>query len=193
MSDSATRGPDPFGALMRAAQDGDGTAYTVLLEELVPLLRRVVGARGGFPDAADVEDVVQEVLISVHAVRATYDPERPFLPWLLAITRNRIADARRKHRRGATREVTLDHPDVTSVQQPTNAATAGLEDRDALLRAIGELPPSQREAVTLLKLRELSLREASAESGMTIGSLKVATHRAMVTLRRLMKGSQGDA
>jgi RNA polymerase sigma-70 factor (ECF subfamily) len=50
------------------------------------------------------------------------------------------------------------------------------------------LPPGQRQAVELLKLRELSLKEASALTGMSIGALKVATHRAIASLRRTLRG-----
>jgi hypothetical protein len=35
----------------------------------------------------DIEDIVQNILLSVHGVRATYDPQRPIMPWLLAIAR----------------------------------------------------------------------------------------------------------
>jgi RNA polymerase sigma-70 factor (ECF subfamily) len=40
----------------------------------------------------------------------------------------------------------------------------------------------------MLKLRELSLKEAAAESGTSVGALKVSVHRAMATLRRAMRG-----
>jgi RNA polymerase sigma-70 factor (ECF subfamily) len=43
----------------------------------------------------------------------------------------------------------------------------------------------------LLKLQELSLKEASAVSGLSIGALKVATHRAMASLRRALGGPGG--
>ena len=50
--------------------------------------------------------------------------------------------------------------------------------------AVAELPESQRTALRLAKLEDLSLAEASARSGLSIGALKVATHRAMHSLRR---------
>jgi RNA polymerase sigma-70 factor (ECF subfamily) len=62
-------------------------------------------------------------------------------------------------------------------------------DPDALRTAVNALPAGQREAIEMLKLREMSLREASAASGMSIGALKVATHRAMAALRKLLKDS----
>ena len=69
--------------LMRAAQDGERPAYAVLLREVLPLLQRLVHSRLRFLQAADREDLVQDILLSVHAARATYDPGRPFVPWLV--------------------------------------------------------------------------------------------------------------
>ena len=76
-----------FGDLMRRAQQGEGIAYRDLLEEISPRIRALVRRRRGFVGPEHVEDLVQEVLLSVHTVRATYDPGRPFMPWLLAIVR----------------------------------------------------------------------------------------------------------
>ena len=48
------------------------------------------------------------------------------------------------------------------------------------------LSPGQRDAIEMLKLREMSLKEAAAASGTSIGALKVSVHRAMATLRRAL-------
>src|SRR5262245_66257568 len=93
--------------LMRAAQRGDSDAYRALLTAITPRIRRIVRVRRAFLGTADVEDLVQDVLLSVHAVLATYDPSRPFMPWLLAIVRNRLADAARRYAR-QSREVRGD-------------------------------------------------------------------------------------
>jgi RNA polymerase sigma-70 factor (ECF subfamily) len=53
------------------------------------------------------------------------------------------------------------------------------------------LPEGQRQAIELLKLKELSLKEAAAISGTSVGALKVATHRAMATLRLRLRRRQG--
>src|SRR5262245_27336573 len=79
-------------ALMCLAQDGDRAAYESLLRAVLPLLKRVVQGRFSFLPAADREDLVQDILLSLHAARATYDPARPFLPWLMAIAHNRTVD-----------------------------------------------------------------------------------------------------
>src|SRR3546814_19345714 len=76
---------------MRSAQDGDRTAYARLLGEVSPLLRQIVRRRYCFLQPSDLEDIVQEILLSLHVARATYAPQRPFLPWLMSIARPRMA------------------------------------------------------------------------------------------------------
>lgn len=176
-----------FALLMRAAQGGDAEAYAVLMQELAARLRQIVRHRRAFLDQADIEDLVQDVLLSVHAVRATYDPVRPFLPWLLAIARNRLADGARRYARHGAHEVPLDDTDVTFSDSRANTQASQYGDPEALARAIADLPAGQRAAIEMLKLREMSLKEAAAASGTSVGALKVATHRAMDTLRRKLK------
>ena len=170
--------------LMRAAQSGDRDAYRALLTAITPRIRRLVRARRAFLGASDVEDLVQDVLLSVHAVLATYDPSRPFMPWLLAIVRNRLADAARRYARQA-HEVRVDL-DVTFAEVATNTPDEGVGDLEALALAIRELPAAQRQAIELLKLREMSLKEAAAVTGSSVSALKVATHRAMMSLRHVL-------
>jgi RNA polymerase sigma factor (sigma-70 family) len=171
-------------SLMRSAQAGNAEAYVTLMQELAIRVRRMVRRRRAFLEDADVEDLVQDVLLSVHAVRATYDATRPFLPWLLAITRNRLADAARRHARHTAREVIVEDLDVTFSSEHTNTMEQVSGDPGALKEAIANLPAGQRSAIELLKLREMSLKEAAAVSGTSVGALKVATHRAMDALRR---------
>ena len=69
------------------------TLYVTLLRAITPRIRQLVRRRRTFLGESDVEDVVQEVLLSIHAVRATYDPARPFVPW---VVRDRSASSRRR-------------------------------------------------------------------------------------------------
>jgi len=171
-------------ALMRAAHDGDRAAYARLLKELTPLLRKAVRRRIRILQPHDVEDLVQDILLSLHTVRATYDPERPFMPWLFGIVQNRVADGARRHARRAAHEVVVDRWPVTSSDETANLEV--YRDPEALVQAIRSLPSGERNAVEMLKVRELSLKEASVISGQSIGALKVAVHRAIKTLRRVL-------
>jgi RNA polymerase sigma factor (sigma-70 family) len=176
--------------LMARAQRGDEDAYVTLLRAITPRIRQIVRRRRAFLGEADVEDVVQDVLLSVHAVRATYDAARPFVPWLAAIVRHRLADAARRQMRQSGRELIVDDIDVTFQADATNESEDRLADPDALRLAVEALPPGQRQAVELLKLREMTLKEASAATGLSVGALKLATHRAMASLRKALGGSK---
>jgi RNA polymerase sigma-70 factor (ECF subfamily) len=171
--------------LMRAAQDGDGEAYARLLSEILPMLRRAVAYK--WPRAPDVEDVVQEILLSVHTVRHTYDPARPFMPWLMTIAARRTIDALRRGTRRNANETTVDvKPETFSEDQPKIEQETS-DDQDAIRRAMAQLPDGQRRAVELTKLRGLSLQEASAVTGKSVASLKVSVHRAVKAMRELLE------
>jgi RNA polymerase sigma-70 factor, ECF subfamily len=176
-----------WSGLMARAQDGDRHAYRTLLHDITPWLRAL--ASRCFKERSDVEDAVQDVLLTVHAIRHTYDPGRPFGPWLAAIANRRIIDRLRRQTRARSREVELSAEHETF---SPDAANSHIEDAPAdeaaLHAAITALPPDQREAISLLKLKEMSLKEAAHASGRSVSALKVATHRAIKSLRkRLLK------
>jgi RNA polymerase sigma-70 factor, ECF subfamily len=173
--------------LMGRAQDGDRDAYRRLLFEITPYLRALAARR--HRDRNDAEDAVQDILLTVHAIRHTYDPTRPFGPWLVAIANHRLIDRLRRQRRLRSRETALTPEHETFVADHANLYETASDRRD-LQAAVEKLPAGQRQAIRLLKLEERSLKEAAAMSGMTVASLKVATHRALESLRKILaKGS----
>ena len=183
--DATRKAAEPdWSGLMARAQDGDRQAYRALLEGVTPYLRSL--AARYLKQAGEVEDAVQDVLLTVHLVRHAYDPNRPFGPWLVAIANRRFIDRLRRASRLRAREVALAAEHETFPQPPTNL-DGEMPDHAALDDAIDRLSPEQRQAVTLLKLNELSLKEASALSGRSIAALKVATHRAIKNLRAIVK------
>jgi RNA polymerase sigma-70 factor (ECF subfamily) len=187
MTDTEVRDDHPeWSRLMAAAQDGDAGAYQKLLHDITPLLRRVAARRLDRAPAADVEDVVQDVLLSLHAVRHTYDPTRPFLPWLMAIERHRLADAVRRRVRRGKNEVAVESLEETFADRAANTEEEEPSERKEIHAAVAGLPPAQRRAIELLKLKEMSLKEAAKETGMSETALKVATHRGIKALRTLL-------
>jgi RNA polymerase sigma-70 factor (ECF subfamily) len=168
--------------LMAHAQDGDRSAYRRLLREITPYLRSLAARR--HRDPSDIEDAVQDILLTIHAVRHTFDPTRPFGPWLVTIANRRFIDRLRRQGRRRDRETPLmaEHETFSGPQ-------ANLEERPdthELEKAIDELPPMQRKAIRLLKLNEMSLKEASTASGISIAALKVNVHRAVKSLRKVL-------
>jgi len=175
--------------LMARSQDGDREAYRTLLEGVTPYIRSL--AARCFKQPSDVEDAVQDVLLTIHMVRHAYDPSRPFGPWLAAIANRRIIDRLRRDTRRKAREVALSADHETFAEPATNVQR-GTADEVALAQAIERLPPDQRQTIRMLKLDEMSLKEAAAASGRSIPALKVATHRAIKSLRRMLK-QQSDS
>jgi RNA polymerase sigma-70 factor (ECF subfamily) len=168
--------------LMARAQAGDGNSYRRLLEDATPYIRAVV--MRSMENRSDAEDAVQDVLFTVHTIRATYDPLRPFGPWLLAITNRRVVDHLRKQGRRRLRETILDSEHERATDIPD--ADVDFQDLRSLEMAIEQLSPQQKQAIHLLKLKEMTLTEVSSATGISISSLKVNTHRAMKSLRKIL-------
>jgi RNA polymerase sigma-70 factor (ECF subfamily) len=174
---------------MRRAQDCDRHAYRTLLDDITPYSRALAGRC--FRGSGDIEDAVQDVLLTVHAVRHAYDPGRPFGPWLVAIANRRIIDRLRRETRARFREIELTEEHETFSTAPANIPS-GFEhsaDEAALHAAIETHPAEQRHAIRMLKIKEMSLKEAAAASGRSIAALKVATHRAMKSLRKMLRAT----
>ena len=106
------------------------------------------------------------------------------------IAKRRIIDRLRSQGRTRAREVALDLEHETFCAPETNLGEADSNKR-VLGDAIERLPQGQREAVRLLKLQEMSLQQAAAASGMSVAALKVAMHRALKNLRKMLTKS-GD-
>jgi RNA polymerase sigma-70 factor (ECF subfamily) len=176
---------EDWAAAMRAAQQGCGASYARLLGEIAAALRGPVRgrlARFGSSDA-ETEDVVQEVLIAIHRKRDTWDPARPFLPWLAALTRHRVIDATRRlgRARGRAAAATVDEmADVLPAPTPTPAPLAGER-----ARMIAALPARERGVVAALGLEGQSVAAAATRFAISEGAVRVAFHRGLARLRRM--------
>ncbi|HEX7913262.1 MAG TPA: sigma-70 family RNA polymerase sigma factor [Paraburkholderia sp.] len=174
---------------MTRAQAGDQEAYRQLLQDITPYLRALAARH--IRNVDDIEDTVQDVLLTVHSVRNTYDPSRPFGPWLVAIANRRIVDGLRRRGRVSSHELPVETGLETFAGDQANLQEEAVNAR-LVREAVEQLPVGQRDAMRMLKLEEMSLQEAAAASGTSVAALKVATHRAMKRLREMFqrRGSQ---
>ena len=178
-------------ALMMAAQAGDPAAYQAVLRACVPVAAAIARRQGHSPD--QVDDVVQDVLLTIHRALATYDPARPFLPWLRAIASRRAVDAWRQYGRHGGREIHDPDAYLNHADQGPEAEQQSVshQQADTLRAAIAQLPEAQREAMERMGLQEQSLEQASRDTGRSKVALKVNLHRAIKALRSRM-GEAGD-
>ncbi|AXK41651.1 sigma-70 family RNA polymerase sigma factor [Erythrobacter aureus] len=163
--------------LMAASQKGDANAYRVLLAEIQLWLERYFRRRVA---PAQLDDLVQEVMMAVHAKRATWDPTRAFLPWLAAIARYRWIDHLRKVYRKAEDELG-DHDAAEDSEEEAVMARMSLE------RLFVHLPEKQSEVIELVKIEGLSIAEASAKTGQSESLVKVNIHRGLKKLSALVE------
>lgn len=185
VSAQGQRQEEEWAALMRVAQQGDAHSYERLLRAITPFLRSLVRRYCREPQRQD--DVVQDVLLTVHRVRHTWDPARPFCPWLAAIAGRRCIDLLRRESR-ITRHELANEALLVTFADPSPNSDEGLDHSFAdIAPFLASLPPRQRQALEALKVRGQSLREASRDSGQSVTALKVNMHRAVKTLRRLLR------
>jgi RNA polymerase sigma factor (sigma-70 family) len=179
MSDADEGG---WGALMVAAQSGNGGAYRRLLSEVRIWLVRYFARR--LPPSL-VDDAAQDTLIAIHEKRHTYDPSRPFRPWLTAIARYKWIDRLRAMGRQATEPL----PDDIAQPDHESAVTSAT----VLRQLLAELKPPQAEAIRLVKIEGLSVEETSARTGQSASLVKVNIHRGLARLAAIVQGqSHGD-
>ena len=168
-------------AWMLGGLDGDSTAHAALLRALVPLLqsfyrRRLHGAE------EDMQDLVQETLISVHTRRASYDRDRPFTAWLYAVARYRMID----HFRRQKMSVAIEDVDDILVAEGFEDALSARLDVDTLL---GTLSPKQARAIRDTHIEGKSVAEAAVGAGIGESDVKVSVHRGLKAIANRLRGA----
>lgn len=168
-----------WSAAMARALAGDGEAYAKLMAELADVVEAYLRARFGAVRESDfLEDCVQEALLALHRVRHTWDPRRPFRPWMFAVVRHKVIDLLRR------REVRRTEPDASEQAADRERDPAQRIDGARLLEA---LEPGEREALVLTKLEGYSLEEAAARAGVSLAAMKSRVHRAVQRVQRRLR------
>ena len=169
-------------ALMRLSLAGDGRAYAELLRETSRLLRRYLSKRLGA--AGEVDDLLQEILISIHKARHTFDAKRPYKPWAYAIARFRLQDHLRVHYADHLRHA-VDLSEVEDyLQQPVTKSDMSYE---SISGEIEKLPAKQATILRMLHQEGYTAREVAERTGMKASAVKVAAHRAYKILRKILE------
>lgn len=148
-------------------------------------------AIGIVQNAADAEDITQEVFVQVYQSISSFKGDSKFSTWLYRITITKSLDHERRKRRkkrfafvrslfGDENEAEIHPPDF----HHPGVALDKKEDAAALFQAINQLPENQRVAFTLHKLEGLSYQEVSEVMKTTVSSVESLMHRAKTNLRK---------
>lgn len=179
---TAARTEDELKTLMLLSLDGDERAYRRLLHAVRPLLAAYYGRRMTGAARSDVEDLVQETLLSLHARRSTYDRSRPFTAWFFSIARYKLIDHHRG--RGSRKASETELRDDVEDEFSAEAMTARL-DVERLLEA---LPPHTRELIRQVRIEGRSVAETASHSGQSESAVKVNIHRGLKALAARIRG-----
>jgi RNA polymerase sigma-70 factor (ECF subfamily) len=157
-------------------------AYAQLLREVARLLRPFLARR--LVVESEVDDLLQEILISVHKARHTYDGNRPYKPWLFSIAKFRLNDYLRSHYADQLRQAV----DISELEEvlPERVTEPELT-YESISGEIQRLPERQANILKLIHHDGYTAKEVAARLGMTESAVKVAAHRAYKILREKLE------
>ncbi len=137
--------------------------------------------------SADAEDLAQETFVRAFVHFERFDPERPVLPWLIAIARRLCLDVLRR-RKVMTRVDTM--PPLVGAPVPGPEREASLRQQiERLERAVDGLEDGPREAIVLYHLEGMSYRDIAAALEVPIGTVMTWLHRGRARLKKAVEES----
>jgi RNA polymerase sigma-70 factor (ECF subfamily) len=188
-------GPPTDEELVARTLAGDGAAYGELVTRYADFVYTVAARIVG---DADATDVAQEAFIRAHAALARFRGDSKFSSWLYRIAVNRsLTHLRRLKRRPEPVDLgpAAEGPVAFLASGEPGPDRLVLDDefRRRVRRAVDELPPRYRAAVTLFYLEERDYSEVAGVLGIPVGTLKTHLHRARAMLRDSLAGDAPDS
>jgi RNA polymerase sigma-70 factor (ECF subfamily) len=173
--------------LVDATLSGDDQAFAELASRHKS---RVFGVASRFArDAAELEDICQDVFVQAYFKLRQYRRDSPFEHWLLRITTHKCYDYLRKRRRSGS-VISVDAMLESGYEPSAPQAPAPHPDLERLHAALAQLSPKERLVITLLELEERSVQEIADLTGWSAGNVKVRAFRARAALRKLMENKK---
>ncbi len=174
--------------LAALVQGKNEAAFGVLMNRYQPKLLRY--GRKFLSDNAPIEDVVQEVFIKTYENIRSYDPARPFSPWIYRIAHNMFVNALRSKSRLPFITVDLDMFSAHTAYEIDPAGDEEREETRALIdRGLKALTPIYREVIILYYLEHLDYQQIADVLHVPIGTVGVRLRRAREALKNYVAGT----
>lgn len=169
--------------LVRRALDGDGRAFTALVDRHAgACLRYATRMLGSVEDA---EDVTQDSLYRAYRALSSYEHSTAFRTWLMAILINRCRSAL-LYRGRREQRVRIDPARVELATVESDVES--IVEREAIDRALAQLDAELREAFLLKHVEQLTYDEMAEATGVGVSALKMRVKRACDRLRVSLEG-----
>lgn len=159
---------------------GDETAYSEFLQKISKILEQNLA--GKITNPSERQDIIQEILISIHKARHTYDGERPIMPWINAIAKFRLTDYFRKYYAVHNDKMT-DIDDIYNLPSVTNDKNHANIIEEALCH-VGD---REKTILTLIHIEGYSCKETGDKLNLKENAVKVIAHRAIKKIRENFK------
>ena len=171
--------------LVRAAQEGNLSAFGSIYESLFPKVYRYVAARVGH--GPEAEDIAQEVFLkAINSLDKFQFRGPPFTSWLFRIAHNLVVDRVRHTKSASGPMVPLDEALVLPGAHNVEIQTLQTLDIEVLRGALGRVSELQRQVVLLRFIAGLSLAETAVAMNRKENTIKALQHSALTALRRVM-------
>jgi RNA polymerase sigma-70 factor (ECF subfamily) len=185
-----TAEPSDVALVQAIAADQDREAFALLFSRFAPRIKAHYAR--SLRSAAQSDDLVQDVMLSVWRNAQSYRPEVASVStWIFRIARNRFIDVVRKQR---FVDVDADDADAMGGREPPLAVDAALEVQELSARveqALGEMPQEQAEVVRGSYFAHESASEMAERLRIPIGTVKSRMRAAMAYLhKRVFEGGQ---
>ncbi len=186
------------GELVKQVLAGNDAAYAVLVDRY---RSRVFSTASRYArNAAELEDLAQDIFIRLWKGLKTYRADAPFEHWLMTVTVRTCYDFLRKHRKRREREVLVD--EIPSVSMSGDGMFSGdaAEERQRRQREAWEvvqnlmtkLNEKEQLVITLMELEEKSVKEVAGLTGWSESNVKVRAYRARNKMRDIFKKQGGE-
>src|SRR5437868_7204211 len=179
-------------AVVAEAVAGNRNALSEVLAIIRPIVVRYVRARVGATERSGLsaDDVAQEVcLAAITALPRYKDQGRPFLAFVYGIAAHKVADAHRAAARNRAEPVAEIPDEAENGVGPEQRALQG-ELNERMSQLLQVLPDKQREIGVLRVVGGLSAEETADAVGSTPGAVRVAQHRALARLRKVLAAEE---
>lgn len=183
--------PEHEETLVAKAQNGDQSAFMILIEKYKP---RILGTASRFGrDPEEVRDLAQEISVELWRGIRGFNRSAPFEHWLSRVATNLCLRFLRRNYRRRSMEVVgtaTNDADDRAAELPDEAAPRlreAAEARELLALAMARLSAKDALVITLKEVEGRSLAEIARDLGWREGTVKVRAHRARARLRKILE------